>query len=462
MNSFRGSLNRTKPGSAGVPRQPASSEEHHHPAPPTAPPLFRFRSLSSCGHNRSSSSSSSSARGVQRSASARFSRHSAARGEVMLNDIVGNGISGILHKWVNYGRGWRPRWVVLHDGVLSYYKIHGPDKLVLNQDVETGSKVIGEESLRRIKSHRNCPSRGRKPVSEIHLMVCSVRENKSDERRFSVCTGTKNRLHLRAESREDRATWVEAIMAVKGMYPRSPNVEIMAPVASVVISTDKLRQLLLQEGVSEAAIAESEEIMRAEFSQLHNHIVALKQKQLLLMDTLRHLEAEKVDLENTLVEDLRQSKDEADPYLSTHEKYSEGSGGDSSDENDRNDNSDDEDDAFFDTYDDNIILSSDEHDETGPNGTCDEKSPIGSVGFNYPEVKRRKKLPDPVEKESSVSLWSIIKDNIGKDLTKVCLPVYFNEPLSSLQKCFEDVEYSYLVDQAYEWGKMPQVSGAVL
>jgi len=47
----------------------------------------------------------------------------------------------------------------------------------------------------------------------------------------------------------------------------------------------------------------------------------------------------------------------------------------------------------------------------------------------------------------------MIKDNIGKDLTKVCLPVYFNEPLSSLQKCFEDLEYSYLIDRASEWGK---------
>jgi len=138
----------------------------------------------------------------------------------------------------------------------------------------------------------------------------------------------------------------------------------------------------------------------------------------------------------------------------------EGSGDDSSDENDRLDASDDDDEAFFDSYD---FLSTDsdpvrschdsEQDETGPNEKCDEKAP-GSVGFNYPHIKRRKRLPDPTEKESSVSLWSIIKDNIGKDLTKVCLPVYFNEPLSSLQKCFEDVEYSYLLDQAYEWGKM--------
>jgi oxysterol-binding protein 1 len=69
-----------------------------------------------------------------------------------------------------------------------------------------------------------------------------------------------------------------------------------------------------------------------------------------------------------------------------------------------------------------------------------------------PFFKRRTKLPDPVEKEKSVSLWSMIKDNVGRDLTQVCLPVYFNEPLSSLQKCFEDLEYSYLLDRAYECG----------
>lgn len=73
--------------------------------------------------------------------------------------------------------------------------------------------------------------------------------------------------------------------------------------------------------------------------------------------------------------------------------------------------------------------------------------------INYPYIKRRDSLPEPKEKEKPVGLWSIIKDNIGKDLSGVCLPVYFNEPLSSLQKCFEDLEYSDLVDQALEWGK---------
>ncbi|XP_042471503.1 oxysterol-binding protein-related protein 1D-like isoform X4 [Zingiber officinale] len=78
---------------------------------------------------------------------------------------------------------------------------------------------------------------------------------------------------------------------------------------------------------------------------------------------------------------------------------------------------------------------------------------LGVRRIEYPYVERRNKLPEPKEKEKPVGLWSIIKENIGKDLSGVCLPVYFNEPLSSLQKCFEDLEYSYLVDRALEWGR---------
>lgn len=101
----------------------------------------------------------------------------------------------------------------------------------------------------------------------------------------------------------------------------------------------------------------------------------------------------------------------------------------------------------------------------GSTGALDPMSRSGSIDlenshvretvndFGYPQIARRKKLPDPVEKEKGVSLWSIIKDNVGKDLTRVCLPVYFNEPISSLQKCFEDLEYSFLLDRAYEYGK---------
>lgn len=61
--------------------------------------------------------------------------------------------------------------------------------------------------------------------------------------------------------------------------------------------------------------------------------------------------------------------------------------------------------------------------------------------------ERRAGLPKPAQAEKSVSLWSIIKECVGKDLSRVCLPVYFNEPLSMLQRIAEELEYSQLLDK---------------
>ncbi|KAG2709121.1 hypothetical protein I3760_05G224200 [Carya illinoinensis] len=264
---------------------------------------------------------------------------------------------------------------------------------------------------------------------------------------------------------------MEALQAVKDMFPRMSNSELMAPIDNVTVSTEKLRQRLLEEGVSEEAIQDSEQIMKSEFTVLQSQLLPLKQKHWLLIETLRQLETEKVDLENTVVdESQRQCNDEGASSRLMQDKFS-GSGSESEDDNERVDaaeeETDEEDNTFFDTRDflssssfksngSDFRLSSFSSDDEGffvVESEDDIDSSIRSVGTNYPHVKRRKKFPDPVEKEKSVSLWSMIKDNIGKDLTKICLPVYFNEPLSSLQKCFEDLEYSYLIDRAYEWGK---------
>lgn len=125
------------------------------------------------------------------------------------------------------------------------------------------------------------------------LQVSSIRESRSDDRRFSIFTGTK-RLHMRAETQEDRQQWLEALHAVKGMFPRMSNGDLMAPIDNIAVSTEKLRQRLLEEGVSEPAIQDSEQIMRNEFASLQNQLILVRQKHWLLIDTLRHLEVHKM------------------------------------------------------------------------------------------------------------------------------------------------------------------------
>uniref|UniRef100_A0A8C5F052 Oxysterol-binding protein n=1 Tax=Gopherus evgoodei TaxID=1825980 RepID=A0A8C5F052_9SAUR len=47
-----------------------------------------------------------------------------------------------------------------------------------------------------------------------------------------------------------------------------------------------------------------------------------------------------------------------------------------------------------------------------------------------------------------VSLWNILRNNVGKDLSKVSMPVQLNEPLNTLQRLCEELEYSTLLDAA--------------
>lgn len=105
---------------------------------------------------------------------------------------VAGSVAGILYKWVNYGKGWRSRWFVLEDGVLSYYKIHGPDKILMSPAKDRSVRVIGEESSKFVKKANwnlnlnrassgggvgggNSSNNGKqcKPFGEIHLKVCS-------------------------------------------------------------------------------------------------------------------------------------------------------------------------------------------------------------------------------------------------------------------------------------------------
>lgn len=60
----------------------------------------------------------------------------------------------------------------------------------------------------------------------------------------------------------------------------------------------------------------------------------------------------------------------------------------------------------------------------------------------------RKRLKLDADNRPKISLWGILKSMIGKDMTKMTLPVSFNEPTSLLQRVAEDMEYADLLDIA--------------
>uniref|UniRef100_A0A669FCC3 Oxysterol-binding protein n=1 Tax=Oreochromis niloticus TaxID=8128 RepID=A0A669FCC3_ORENI len=79
--------------------------------------------------------------------------------------------------------------------------------------------------------------------------------------------------------------------------------------------------------------------------------------------------------------------------------------------------------------------------------SVDTYSNAGGMSSVVTLARRRSTLPSPCP-ANSVSLWNILRNNIGKDLSKVAMPVHLNEPLNTLQKLCEELEYSNLLDTA--------------
>lgn len=67
--------------------------------------------------------------------------------------------------------------------------------------------------------------------------------------------------------------------------------------------------------------------------------------------------------------------------------------------------------------------------------------------MNIGVEESREFLPSFKDPNEKLRLFSLVKDMVGKDLTKITFPVTFNEPFSMLQNFCENLEYSTILDE---------------
>lgn len=84
--------------------------------------------------------------------------------------------------------------------------------------------------------------------------------------------------------------WIEALQSAKDLFPRSLTSSDLGTSEDIVVSTEKLRSRMSQEGISEAVIQDCESIMLSEVSYLQDRLKFLQQKHVMLLDTLKQLE----------------------------------------------------------------------------------------------------------------------------------------------------------------------------
>lgn len=71
----------------------------------------------------------------------------------------------------------------------------------------------------------------------------------------------------------------------------------------------------------------------------------------------------------------------------------------------------------------------------------DENPVFSQYPVKNPPTNVRLQMPVLRDPNIKINVWAILKENIGKELSKIAMPVYLNEPLSMLQKASEFIEY---------------------
>ncbi|KAL8969630.1 MAG: hypothetical protein Q9183_001909 [Haloplaca sp. 2 TL-2023] len=126
---------------------------------------------------------------------------------------------------------------------------------------------------------------------------------------------------------------------------------------------------------------------------------------------------------------------------------------------DISDSDSDEDEEFFDAVDAGEVEVVEEMPLSPPSQPESKEAhlPIGGRAQKQTEITSsfrgyedpvRTRLKMDTDDRPKISLWGILKSMIGKDMTKMTLPVSFNEPTSLLQRVAEDMEYTDLLDTA--------------
>lgn len=90
--------------------------------------------------------------------------------------------------------------------------------------------------------------------------------------------------------------------------------------------------------------------------------------------------------------------------------------------------------------------SAEEEDSSEDEGSL-KTAESGPVSGANEQVNRRTSLPAQPN-DSDVSIFGILRKNMGKDLTKISFPISMNEPLSALQAQAEVMEYASLLQSA--------------
>uniref|UniRef100_A0A3Q2WEJ0 Oxysterol-binding protein n=1 Tax=Haplochromis burtoni TaxID=8153 RepID=A0A3Q2WEJ0_HAPBU len=372
---------------------------------------------------------------------------------------------GWLFKWTNYLKGYQRRWFVLSNGLLSYYRTQAEMAHTCRGTINLATAHIDTED------------------------ACNI-----------VLSSGGRTYHLKASTEVERQRWVTALELAKAKAIRMMNdqsgdeeptsqsdrSEIQGTLKILISKLDDLstcNDLIAKHGAAlQRSLSELEGLKvpveggekikavneRATLFRITSNAMINACRDFLdLAEThsrrwqraLQYEREQRTHLEETIEQLAKQHNSlerawrEAPTLVSSAPRSERSRKEEASDE--------DEDTEYFDAMEDSPAFITVTASESTQHRSVSHRNPCSLCSlFMYslkicndvsgkelqPRRQRRSHIPD--KPNYSLNLWSIMKNCIGKELSKIPMPVNFNEPLSMLQRLTEDLEYHELLDKA--------------
>ncbi|GMT19247.1 hypothetical protein PFISCL1PPCAC_10544, partial [Pristionchus fissidentatus] len=351
--------------------------------------------------------------------------------------------SGWLNKWTNYIKGYRQRWFVLDNrAVLSYYR---------------SQSEVGEACRGSINLH------------EARVLSDKVTSN-------IVIAHSTQTFHLKAQNDIDREAWLKALEYARHRANKEADsdddVDASLGASRGAITLEgakkalevKMNQLHTTQSILSKHTSELEHLMQSGDSidrrvlaeRIHVFTVA-SATVVQAADEIASLSEKEIrKLEKALASENSQRvqlQDQLETLAKQHSSLERAAAREGGSTNIPSYTSDEEEfhDAEEDIYHERKSTSSDHcgsrRDELFSAEIVMPERGGEVVMSPRVEMKngRIRRNAIPPRPDHPLNLWSIMKNCIGKELSKIPMPVNFSEPLSVLQRITEDLEYAHLL-----------------
>jgi hypothetical protein len=262
-----------------------------------------------------------------------------------------------------------------------------------------------------------CRDKGKQERGAVHLKVAILITLPNDLCKFRLDTGCTV-LHLKAETPEEAKTWILAIKEAKRLLSKQE-------------SDKELRESdsLFQSSARFLDIRRELTVLRSSQEQLEIMVEAMQKK----VNPAEPFVRKTLQFRSQAETVVRQFSAEEQRYIKLQEEISRQT----------------------------EMLMGEDEDLLSSNGSMDFKDAVSDceevfeVSVEKPQFAEmvemktyRNSLPVRRNPDQKLNIWKVIKDSIGSELSKIAVPVYFNEPLSFLQRFTEELTYSHLLREA--------------